>query len=1350
MMRLGVGRRVAAVGAVTAAVVATALVALPGTAYAATSWFVAPAPAGNNANNCTSAATPCATITGVTAKAVADGDTITVAAGTYNEHPTIAKAVTINGAGAASTIINGGGTATTPFTTLTIATGAPAKTVTATGLTITGGFNQFGGGVDVFTGTLNLLDSVVTNNTASGTNAFRGGGGILVIGSAFGGSALNLTRVTVSNNKTVASGSTLTNGAGLLVAGPTTIADSTISGNTVAGNALGGGAYVTKLSANDTPTLSADHSSFTGNTAVFGGGIGTAFGTTLGLVNGSAVSGNTGADGAGLFVSGASTLADSAVNSNTSSFLGGGVFLGSFIGTDLPTMSATNTTFNGNSAATGGGGLITATGSTLTLTRATVDANTSFDGGGLYIAGGTIGLNTTNVTNNTANSATTANGGNGGGIFQTNGALTVNGGQLAGNKALPTSPVTTVSGWGGNLYEGPAANNDAPVATINDAAIGTGTAQLGGAFAVAGNVFAKTGTVSGQLTLNRDTLSGNTAQTVGGGFAAGVTTITDSTFANNTATAANGVGGGLFVGRSTLTDTPNATLDHTTLTTNNGGVFGGGVGVNSGSSLTLRNNSVVSQNTATDGGGIFNAGTTAISGSTISGNHAGFSGGGIYDGSNVTADAPTVSLTSTAVNGNSSASAAGGITVAARAALTATGGSVDANTALSAGGLYIPDGGTATLDGTSVSSNIADGGATTNAGDGGGVFNSGVLTLTNATVNGNQAKTTTTPSGTNIAGEGGAIYAASNQSAGAVRTTLTGDTFSGNSAVIGSVLETASTAGTNNTAVTNSTITGNTSSSAFGAIVPLNPVSIEYATITDNTAAAGGAGAIVEFGAGVARITGSIVSNNKSGAATTNCVASQPPTDGGYNLTDATDPSCGFTPGQHDVAAAPQLGPLAANGGPTQTRAPGASSPAINVIPPGSATAMNNVVTGNAITLCAAGDVDQRGVSRPQGTNCDIGAVEANLSSPTVAGPATPTFTTGVAGSFVYTTTGVPTPHLTETAALPSGVTFHDNGDGTATLAGTPGPNAGGTYAISVVASNGVSPDASESVVITVNQPPTVTGPSSATFVVNHAGTVPFGSTGFPRPGLTESGALPSGVTFQDNGDGTATLAGTPAPGTVGSYPIVITATNGTPPNGTLAFTLTVNPSIGVATSALPNGAIGVTYLAHLTATGGQPPYTWQITSGALPTGLSMADDGTISGVPTGPVGTATITFLAIDSLNPAGTDSKTLTLTIDRGPTALTVDPVLLAAGGLKLNSGAVSARLVGGSPSQPLAGQTIVFTGANSLVCYGLTGADGVASCNATPSVLLAIVAGGGVTATYNGSALWLPTTAKGALIG
>jgi hypothetical protein len=1267
--RIDMKRTLAAVAVIAAMV----LVALPRTAWAATTWTV-DGTTGLDTNDCI--ANPCKTISAVLAKPTfVAGDTINVAAGTVTDKVTITKAVTINGPASGTATVNANATAASGGSafTVNIPAASPLQNVVISNLTITGGFYRYGGGIAHFNGNVTVNDSIVTNNTASTTT---GGGGIVGVGAGVGGGGifssgtLTLNRVTVSNNKTVLGGTTPFPGAGLFTAGLTTVNDSTFTGNVANGNTLGGGVYSFRQfpAVPVATSFTATNTNFSANSAAFGGGIANSGSGAITLKRDAALSGNpsqlvnnTGTFGAAMYDAGTATVSDTTFGTNPAVSQAGALWLATF-GTENPVFNGTNVTFTGNSAPVGGA-IVTGVRSVLNLTGGSIDTNSGTLGGGMYVAGGTVGLSGTSVANNTATGGTTVNGGSGGGIYQATGSVALTAGTVvSGNKAVAATVTgSTATGWGGNIYSGPAADNNAPTISITDSTLSGGTAVVGAGIAVVGNIFAKAGTTPSKLTLTRATISGNNA-----GFG---------------------------------------------------------------------------------GGGIYNGGTVTATDSSILTNSAAFAGGGLYNGSTVVADTPTVTLTNTTVKDNTSANIAGGVANLIRAVLKTTSGSIEANKALSAGGLYVQDGGTATLDGTAIKNNIADGGSTNNAGDGGGVYSAGTLTIKNAVISGNEAKTTTTPGSGNASGEGGALFAASNQSSGAVKTTLTGVTVNGNKAVIGSALVTASTAGTNATSILNSTITGNTSTSAFGAILPVNPVSIVFSTITDNTAAAGGGGGIVAFAAGVARVAGTIISGNKAGAATVNCVSA--PADGGYNLSDPGDNSCGFTAANHDLSANPQLGALANNGGPTPTQLPAASSPVINAIPAGFVTTIADAVSTTPVTLCDAGAVDQRGVSRPQGANCDIGSVEADLSAPTLAGPSNPTFVVGAAGTFAYTTTGVPTPHLSETGALPAGVTFVDNGNGTATLAGTPAAGTGGNYPITVTASNGVGSDASMAVTVTVKDPPTVTGPSTATFVVNSAGSVDFGSTGFPTPSLSESGALPSGVTFVDHGDGTATLAGTPAAGTQGTYNLTIRASNGTT-DATKAFTLTVNPAVTVATTALPHGAVGVTYNAQLAASGGLPPYTWQITAGALPTGLSMSDSGAITGTPTGPAGSASITFLVIDSLNPAGTDSKTLTLTIDRGPTTIVVQPVLFKTTPLGLPLGVVSARLTGGVPGMPLAGQTIVFTAGSTAVCTGLTGADGVASCTASVASTTAIITNLGVTATYAGNTFWMPAQAKGGLIG
>lgn len=92
---------------------------------------------------------------------------------------------------------------------------------------------------------------------------------------------------------------------------------------------------------------------------------------------------------------------------------------------------------------------------------------------------------------------------------------------------------------------------------------------------------------------------------------------------------------------------------------------------------------------------------------------------------------------------------------------------------------------------------------------------------------------------------------------------------------------------------------------------------------------------------------------------------------------------------------------------------------------------------------------------------------------------------------------------------------------------------------------------------------PHITSSAAVTFTVGVAQTFTVTATGGPAPAITDGGAiLPSGLTFTNNGDGTATLAGTPAAGTAGGSPyhFTITAANGHAPNDTQTFTLTINP----------------------------------------------------------------------------------------------------------------------------------------------------------------------------------------------
>ena len=284
------------------------------------------------------------------------------------------------------------------------------------------------------------------------------------------------------------------------------------------------------------------------------------------------------------------------------------------------------------------------------------------------------------------------------------------------------------------------------------------------------------------------------------------------------------------------------------------------------------------------------------------------------------------------------------------------------------------------------------------------------------------------------------------------------------------------------------------------------------------------------------------------------------------------------------------------------------------------------------------------------------------------------TFTVGTFGTFTVTTTGTPTPSIMESGTLPSGVMFVDNGDGTGTLSGTPGPGTGGVYPITFTASNGVGSPAMQSFTLTVDQPPAITSASSTTFTVGTLGSFTVTTTGYPTPGIMEWGALPTGVTFVDNGNGTGTLSGKPAAGTGGVYHITFTASNGVGSPAVQPFTLTVDQAPAVTSLNYTTFIEGTPGSFTITTTGFPTPAITYIPITGLPSGVSLVDNG--NGTAT-LGGTATVNgvfafwVIAKNGVSPSAQQSFSLTVLAP-----VTATPTSLAFG--KVHKGTSAKRLV------------------------------------------------------------------------
>src|SRR5579871_5192811 len=99
---------------------------------------------------------------------------------------------------------------------------------------------------------------------------------------------------------------------------------------------------------------------------------------------------------------------------------------------------------------------------------------------------------------------------------------------------------------------------------------------------------------------------------------------------------------------------------------------------------------------------------------------------------------------------------------------------------------------------------------------------------------------------------------------------------------------------------------------------------------------------------------------------------------------------------------------------------------------------------------------------------------------------------------------------------------------------------------------------------------------------------------------------------------------------------------------GTSSSTKSTPPAaLNIVTKSLPNGQASTAYSANLTATGVTAPYTWTLTNGTLPAGLSLAANGVITGTPTSVTDAAPLTVSVKDSGDPAQTATAQLTLTI-------------------------------------------------------------------------------------------------------
>ena len=265
-----------------------------------------------------------------------------------------------------------------------------------------------------------------------------------------------------------------------------------------------------------------------------------------------------------------------------------------------------------------------------------------------------------------------------------------------------------------------------------------------------------------------------------------------------------------------------------------------------------------------------------------------------------------------------------------------------------------------------------------------------------------------------------------------------------------------------------------------------------------------------------------------------------------------------------------------------------------------------------------------------------------------------------------------------------------------------------------VSSTNGGAGATSNTATLTVNQPPSIASANNVTFTLGATSSFTVKTTGFPVPAISESGALPAGVTFTDNGNGTATLGGIPTTG--GTFNLTLTASNGVSPNATQSFTLNaIGPYVTLSQSTLAFGNVYLdttaTRMLFVTNIGNRPMTITEPSTRVVQGGNSsefLATNFCPASLPAGARCTIAITFVAWPYFNP---QTATLNL-VDNVPgspqtvnlTATTIypeaqlGPASLSFGTQKVNSsGAVQTVTLSNPGATPLTINSIAIAGMN-----------------------------------------------------
>jgi hypothetical protein len=204
--------------------------------------------------------------------------------------------------------------------------------------------------------------------------------------------------------------------------------------------------------------------------------------------------------------------------------------------------------------------------------------------------------------------------------------------------------------------------------------------------------------------------------------------------------------------------------------------------------------------------------------------------------------------------------------------------------------------------------------------------------------------------------------------------------------------------------------------------------------------------------------------------------------------------------------------------------------------------------------------------------------------------------------------------------SLPAGLSLNSSNG---TISGTPTTSGAFPFSLSVKDSSANPQSASQSLAITVETMVQVTTSSLPSGTAKSEYSAALGAQGglAPYSWRVNSGSLPAGLTLSQGG----AISGMPAQTGNTSFSVAVTDSSSTPQTMTQSLSVNVQttnsapaPSpLSISTSGVVNGISSQSYSGSVSASGGTSPYTYAVTAGSLPAGLSLnGSTGTISGNP--------------------------------------------------------------------------------------------------------------------------------------